>query len=315
MPAQTAEACRALFKAGRNDLSVELLEAVAMGSTLYTEAPGNFPERMNFDGKGEYNYIFGNPIGSFAYSVIGGLFGISHKDDGECFVWNPSLPAKREDASLNLPYASVIFKKNEEDGKVYNKYTFSTKREEKRFILSFIFSYAFISLRQNEYWSSPVVFCKRTLIYSPYNYKIYSLLGNAYVREKEYDKAITACNNSIKINPSFPYSYFNFGLVYMDLRQFDEAIEYFQTAITKNPEFINAYNNIAVCYFEMGKFDEAIGISKKIIDINPNYTRAYYNIVLLYSFKGEKDEADKYERKLEKLGHTMAEQAFEANAK
>ncbi len=181
-------------------------------------------------------------------------------------------------------------------------------------ILLIIGTYSLLTLKQNEYWANATVFCKRTLKYSPDNYKIYSLLANAYIREQKYDEAITACQKSIKLNPGYPYSYFNLGLAYMDLKEYDNAIKYFQISITKNPKFINAYNNMAVCYFEKGNIDIAIKISKEIIQINPRYTRAYYNLVMLYSIKGETSEADKYEKKLEKLGHTIAEEAFKINA-
>ncbi len=180
--------------------------------------------------------------------------------------------------------------------------------------LLLIGTYSLLTLKQNEYWTTATVFCKRTLKYSPDNYKIYSLLANAYVREQKYNKAITACQKSIKLNPSYSYSYFNLGLVYMDLKEYDNAVKYFEISITKNLEFINAYNNMAVCYFEKGNIDKAIEISKKIIQMNSRYTRAYYNLVMLYSIKGEISEADKYEKKLEKLGHTIAEEAFKINA-
>jgi tetratricopeptide (TPR) repeat protein len=182
------------------------------------------------------------------------------------------------------------------------------------FSLLLIGTYSLLTFQQNEYWLNTVTFCQRTLKYSPENYKVYSLLGNAYIREQRYDEAIEACQTSIRINPSFPYSYFNLGLVYMDLREYDKAINYFKLAVTKNPEFINAYNNMAVCYFEKGDIDMAINISKKIIELNPRYARAYYNLVMFYSVKGNKADADIYEKKLEKLGHSMAEFAFEVNA-
>ena len=179
--------------------------------------------------------------------------------------------------------------------------------------LLLIGGYAFLTFQQNEYWINTTFFCKRTLKYSPDNYKLYSLLANTYIRDKKYDDAIEACQKSIEIKPNFPYSYFNLGLVYMDLRVYDKAIEYFQISISKNPEFINAYNNIAVCYFEKGDIDSAIEVCKKITEMNPRYARAYYNLTMFYSIKGEKKEADKYERKLEELGHTMGEFAFEVN--
>jgi tetratricopeptide (TPR) repeat protein len=179
--------------------------------------------------------------------------------------------------------------------------------------LLLVSTFAFLTLKQNEYWINTIVFCQKTLKYSPDNYRIYSLLGNAYIRGEEYEKAISACQKSIEINPHFPYSYFNLGTAYMDMGNYDEAIKEFQQAIDINKEFINAYNNMAVCYFRKDNLDQAIEISKKIIELNPRYARAYYNLVVFYTVKGDKEEADRYENMLEDIGHSMAEQAFEVN--
>lgn len=110
MPVQMAEAARAYFKTGDFDRGVKLLKSVALASTVFTDAPGNFPERMSDRGKGECNYIFGNPAGAFAYSVINGLFGISLTQNGKVINVEPSFPDEWEDASLRLSYVSLVFK-------------------------------------------------------------------------------------------------------------------------------------------------------------------------------------------------------------
>ena len=111
MPTQMAEAARAFFALGQNDIGIRLLEAVAMAGTIFTEAPGNFPERMSFDGKGEANYNFGNPIGSFLYAVVRGLFGLSLTDSGNTLEWKPGFPSDWDHAEMGLPYANVNYKK------------------------------------------------------------------------------------------------------------------------------------------------------------------------------------------------------------
>ena len=58
MPVQMAEAARAYFNQGDDEKAIRLLESVALAGTVFTEAPGNFPERMNDEGKGEANYLF-----------------------------------------------------------------------------------------------------------------------------------------------------------------------------------------------------------------------------------------------------------------
>ncbi|MHB1485920.1 MAG: hypothetical protein ACYCYI_14855 [Saccharofermentanales bacterium] len=109
MPVQMSEAARAYFMQGDIETGYNLLHAVAMGGTLFTEAPGNYPERMSDDGKGEANYIFGNPIGAYIYSIIGGLFGLSVIDAGKTIKWEPSFPDSWDHASIGLNYVKSGF--------------------------------------------------------------------------------------------------------------------------------------------------------------------------------------------------------------
>ncbi|HEX3079074.1 MAG TPA: hypothetical protein VHQ04_01365, partial [Puia sp.] len=109
MPVQMAEASRAYFKLGENEKGIRLMESVALAATIFTEAPGNFPERMNDEGKGEANYLFGNPIGSFLYTCVDGLFGLRLKDGGKTIYCEPAFPEEWNDASIQLPFASFSF--------------------------------------------------------------------------------------------------------------------------------------------------------------------------------------------------------------
>ncbi len=109
MPVQMAEAARAFFKTGDNSTGFRMLEAVALAGTINTEAPGNFPERMNDYGKGEANYLFGNPIGSFIHGVVNGLFGLALVKEGSALEWSPAFPDDWERAQLKLPYVSTRY--------------------------------------------------------------------------------------------------------------------------------------------------------------------------------------------------------------
>ena len=130
MPVQMAEAARACFRAGDFNAGVRMLDAVALGGTVFTEAPGNFPERTNDDGKGEANYLFGNPIGSFIYGVMDGLFGISIVERGKTVRWRPGFPDAWNHAELRLSYVQVRF--NRETGNVSRcRYTVTTPEARK----------------------------------------------------------------------------------------------------------------------------------------------------------------------------------------
>jgi hypothetical protein len=43
---------------------------------------------MNDEGKGEANYLFGNPIGSFLYTCVNGLFGLQLQTEAKRFHVN-----------------------------------------------------------------------------------------------------------------------------------------------------------------------------------------------------------------------------------
>jgi len=136
MPVQMSEAARAYFKEGDFDKGIKLMESVALASTVFTEAPGSFPERMGDDGKGEANYLFGNPIGSFIYTTINGLFGIGLSDNGKRFEWAPSFPVNWDHANLLLPYAKIDFKKYSKASNVYLEYkVVHDKQRELKFTL------------------------------------------------------------------------------------------------------------------------------------------------------------------------------------
>lgn len=132
MPAQMCEAARAFFRQGLNTVGASLIESVARAATVFTEAPGNFPERLNDEGKGEANYLFGNPTGSFIHSVINGLFGISLKDGGQTLSWQPAFPQTWGDASLKLPYENVSFKKMKNKDEIKLHYT--ANHNQKRYL-------------------------------------------------------------------------------------------------------------------------------------------------------------------------------------
>ncbi|MCC6497574.1 MAG: hypothetical protein IT193_15080, partial [Propionibacteriaceae bacterium] len=107
MPVQMCEAARAWYRQGRTDLATRMLESVGLAGTVYTDAPGNFPERMSDTGRGEANYVFGPPTGAYLHSVVVGLFGLSLGDSGQTLMWSPGFPASWGRARLRLPYATA----------------------------------------------------------------------------------------------------------------------------------------------------------------------------------------------------------------
>lgn len=106
MPVQLSEAAIALFRMGQCQVAWELLRSCGLAFSVYTESPGSAPERFGINGRGEANYVFGNPSAAFPYAVIAGLFGIRYQNNGKTLRY---APAYLPDENLSLTQDGVVF--------------------------------------------------------------------------------------------------------------------------------------------------------------------------------------------------------------
>jgi tetratricopeptide (TPR) repeat protein len=121
---------------------------------------------------------------------------------------------------------------------------------------------------------------------------VYYVLGIAYGKKGEYDKAITSYKKAIEINTIHDEAYNNMGIAYRNKGEYDKAIASYEKAIKINPEKDEAYyNNMGIVYSNKGKYDKAIASYEKAIEINPEKDEAYNNMGFSYANKGEYDKA------------------------
>ena len=107
MPVQLSEAAIALFRMGQCQVAWELLRSCGLAFSVYTESPGSAPERFGINGRGEANYVFGNPSAAFPYAVIAGLFGIRYQKQRQKTL--RYAPAYLPDENLSLTQDGVVF--------------------------------------------------------------------------------------------------------------------------------------------------------------------------------------------------------------
>ncbi|MDP6685424.1 MAG: tetratricopeptide repeat protein [Candidatus Omnitrophota bacterium] len=109
-------------------------------------------------------------------------------------------------------------------------------------IIGLLSFYSYLTIKQNGYWSDPVVFYKTTLKYAPDNWKIHENLGRAYVAIDKKDEAIISYNRVLELNPEHRETYYNLSATYFRKKQYDLAIKYCDNAIERGlevfPEFL-----------------------------------------------------------------------------
>ncbi len=171
--------------------------------------------------------------------------------------------------------------------------------------------------------------CLQSVKSNPSNDKAYAELGDAYLREKIYDKAADAYNKAISLNPKNASAYYGLsevyrkqenyknaldmasiassllplksrykgqvGLIYYKMDKIDEAIETFKTAIalsTKKKGFY--YSMLGNCYIKKGHYDKAVDMFKKVLEEKPWDKRIYADIARAYYKAGNKKKGDEY---------------------
>ncbi len=115
--------------------------------------------------------------------------------------------------------------------------------------------------------------------------------GNAYASKGQYDRAIQDYDQAIKLNPNDTDAYNSRGISYANKGEYDRAIQDFDQAIRLDPNDSAAYNNRGLAYADKGEDDQAIQDYDQAIELDPNHALAYSNRGLAYARKSEHDRA------------------------
>ena len=121
-------------------------------------------------------------------------------------------------------------------------------------------------------------------------------LGEAYMRQEAYTKALREFLKAEKIYAKDAYLQNDLGLAYMAKNRHDKAIEHFKYALELDSEFSPARNNLGAAYMENEEWDKAIETFKAVKDdllyATPHYPLA--NLGFIYYHQGDYRKALSY---------------------
>ena len=115
--------------------------------------------------------------------------------------------------------------------------------------------------------------------------------GNADSKAGEYDRAIAAYNEAIRLDPKSAFAYVSRGDAYADKGDNDRAIADFNEAIRLDPKSALAFRSRGVAYADKGDNDRAIADFNKAIRLDPKSALAFRSRGDAYANKDDYDRA------------------------
>jgi len=120
----------------------------------------------------------------------------------------------------------------------------------------------------------------------------HALLGWLYTMARQHDKAITECEQAIRLAPNSASAHLYMAIGLTHVGSHEEAVRYAEQALRLNPFPPGFYfRELGRAYSWVGRYEEAIAAHKKALQRAPNDILAHLALAQAYSWAGRKDEA------------------------
>ncbi len=106
-------------------------------------------------------------------------------------------------------------------------------------------------------------------------------LGIAYNQLKQYDQAIQAYRELLRIRPEDADTWHILGTIYNVLKQYNQAIQAYREALRIQPEDADAWFNLGVAYYFLGQRDKVREIYQTLRKLDPALAERYFNNLIL----------------------------------
>lgn len=152
--------------------------------------------------------------------------------------------------------------------------------------------YSFRTIIRNKDWRDEITLWKKTVKTSPLSAKAHANLGMAYLKQKDYDKAIYELDKALSIYSSYPQAISNLGAAYGMKGDYETSIKILQDGLVLFSDNKDLRSNLATAFYFLGKekmesglYEQAEKNFKKALSYNPNLQEALVNLEELRKLK------------------------------
>jgi arylsulfatase A-like enzyme/Tfp pilus assembly protein PilF len=134
--------------------------------------------------------------------------------------------------------------------------------------------------------------------------KVWNLLGIAYWRNGDEQKAEEHYRTALSLDPNSAKTYSNLGALYFsrsmrtqDRTEYTQAMEFFKKAIEYDPNLVVAYRGLGLGYRAVGRLGDAITVWENALTIDPSDSFILLNLGKAHLDRGNKTRAlENFER-------------------
>jgi len=134
----------------------------------------------------------------------------------------------------------------------------------------------------------------------------YEGIGESYQMLKQFDKAFSAYQQTLRLAPTNPYYHVDLGFLYLDMTRYENALTELREALRLKPEFALASFGLGTAYYELERFPEAAEAFKEANRLQPTNANSLRKLGDCYLEMGRKDEAAQVLQSLQKLDANRA---------
>ena len=138
---------------------------------------------------------------------------------------------------------------------------------------------------------------KKVIELRPEYMEAYKSLCVVLLKRNEIEETLNYAQKANEIDKDDYIYDFIIGTAYMKCKEFDKALPPLQNALEKNPKNIGTLNSLGTCYMATNNSAKAISTYEKALEIEPNAPMAYYNIGSAYQIQQNHKMAIEYLKK------------------
>jgi tetratricopeptide (TPR) repeat protein len=105
-----------------------------------------------------------------------------------------------------------------------------------------------------------------------------ALIGEAYIKLKDYDQALPYLPKAVDIQPKLTQNRLTLAACFVGLKRYGEAEAAFKEILRESPKFPFAHFDLGVMYEEQGKIEEARASYSEEVSLYPKSHMARFNL-------------------------------------